>query len=115
MRTTRQKFNLILTLALWLVAQTAWATDETKTFSNSNITAGSTNQLNYDGNLFISAIGESMAGKSNINPYGISLYGPYQQEGTLRLYPRISGKVKSKCIYVYRRRLYENWKGHHMD
>ena len=104
MRTTRQKFNLILTLALWLVAQTAWATDETKTFSNSNITAGSTNQLNYDGNLFISAIGESMAGKSNINPYGISLYGPYQQEGTLRLYPRISGKVKSivfSSAYTY--------------
>ena len=29
MRTTRQKFNLILTLALWLtMAQTAWATDD---------------------------------------------------------------------------------------
>ena len=66
-----------------------------KSFTNSNIEAGSTNQLNYDGNLFISATGESMAFKSNINPYYISLYGAYQQEGTLRLYPRISGNVKS--------------------
>ena len=32
MRTTRQKFNLILTLALWLVAaQGAWAVTETRT------------------------------------------------------------------------------------
>ena len=93
----KQTFNLILTLALWLtMAQTAWATDETKVFSNSNIANGSTqNQLTYDGNLFISATGDEMAFKSNFNPYYISLYGPYQQEGTLRLYPHISGKVKS--------------------
>ncbi|MCR5131968.1 MAG: hypothetical protein K6C10_10995, partial [Prevotella sp.] len=29
-------FHLILTLALWLVAQTAWATDETKVFTISH-------------------------------------------------------------------------------
>ena len=89
-------FHLILTLAAMLtMAQTAWATDETKTFSHSNITAGSTNQLNYDGNLFISATGESTASKSTWNPYNITLRAPYQQAGTIRLYPRITGKVKS--------------------
>lgn len=71
------------------------ATDETKTFTNSNITAGSTNQLNYEGNLFISATGDATASKANYNPNHITLRSPYQQEGTLRLYPRISGKVKS--------------------
>ena len=92
----KQTFNLILTLALWLtMAQTAWATDETKTFTHSNITAGSTNQLNYEGNLFISATGDATASKANYNPYQITLRAPYQQEGTLRLYPHISGKVKS--------------------
>lgn len=92
----KQTFNLILTLALWLtMAQTAWATDETKTFTHSNITAGSTNQLNYEGNLFISATGDATASKANYNPYQITLRAPYQQVGTLRLYPRISGKVKS--------------------
>ncbi|MBQ3698853.1 MAG: hypothetical protein II886_02990 [Prevotella sp.] len=89
-------FNFILTLAVMLtMAQTAWATDETKVFSHSNITAGSTNQLNYEGNLFISATGDATASKANYNPYQITLRAPYQQEGTLRLYPRISGKVKS--------------------
>ena len=91
------KFNLILTLATMLMmAQTAWATDETKVFSNSNIANGSTqNQLTYEGNLFISATGDATASKSTWNPYQIALRAPYQQEGTLRLYPRISGKVKS--------------------
>ena len=92
----KRTFNLILTLALWLtMAQTAWATDETKTFTHSNITAGSTNQLNYEGNLFISATGDATVSKGNYNPYSIVMRAPYQQEGTLRLYPRISGKVKS--------------------
>ena len=93
----KQTFNFILTLAAMLtMAQTAWATDETKVFSNSNIANGSTqNQLTYDGNLFISATGDATASKGNYNPYQIALRAPYQQEGTLRLYPRISGKVKS--------------------
>ena len=90
-------FHLILTLAVMLtMAQTAWATDETKTFSNSNIANGSTqNQLTYDGNLFISATGDATVSKGNYNPYSIAMRAPFQQEGTLRLYPRISGKVKS--------------------
>ena len=43
MQTTRQKFNLILTLALWLtMAQTAWAVDPvTKTISFSTATRSS--------------------------------------------------------------------------
>ena len=66
-----------------------------KSFTNSNIQNGSTNQLNYDGNLFISATGDATASKANYNPNHITLRSPYQQEGTLRLYPRISGNVKS--------------------
>ena len=83
-------------LLMLLTTMTAWATDETKVFSNSKIANGTTqNQLTYDGNLFISATGESTASKSTWNPYQIALRAPFQQEGTLRLYPRISGKVKS--------------------
>ncbi len=45
MRTTRQKFNLILTIALWLMAaQTAWATDPVvKTFLLSSATRSEDN------------------------------------------------------------------------
>ena len=83
-------------LLMLLTTITAWATDETKTFTNSNIANGSTqNQLTYDGNLFISATGDATVSKGNYNPYNIVMRAPYQQEGTLRLYPRISGKVKS--------------------
>lgn len=66
-----------------------------KSFTHSNIEAGSTNQLNYDGNRFISATGDATAFKTSYPPYQITLRAPYNQEGTLRLYPRISGKVKS--------------------
>ena len=66
-----------------------------KSFTHSNIEAGSTNQLNYEGNLFISATGDATASKASYPPYNITLRAPYNQEGTLRLYPRISGKVKS--------------------
>ena len=93
-KTYAARAAVTLFLAL-LTTMTAWATDETKTFTHSNITAGSTNQLNYEGNLFISATGDATASKANYNPYQITLRAPYQQEGTFRLYPRISGKVKS--------------------
>ena len=66
-----------------------------KSFTNSNIQNGSTNRLNYEGNLFISATGDATVSKGNYNPYSIVMRAPYQQEGTLRLYPRISGNVKS--------------------
>ena len=91
MRTTRQKFNLILTLAAMLtMAQTAWATDETKTFTLSSVT-GSSNPLSYDGKVFLSAqVGT--VGKGSF----ISMSTPSSGKvGTIRLYPRISGKVKS--------------------
>ena len=92
MRTTRQKFNLILTLALWLVAaQTAWAADETKTFTVSSVT-GSGNPLSYDGKTFITAMGNEKISKGSTE---ITLRTPSSgKEGTLRLYLRISGKVK---------------------
>ncbi|MCR5366502.1 MAG: hypothetical protein K6E67_10220, partial [Prevotella sp.] len=58
-------FHLILTLALWLVAaQTAWAADETKTFTVSSVT-GSGNPLSYDGKTFISATGDEKISKES--------------------------------------------------
>ena len=85
-------FNLILTLAAMLtMAQTAWATDnETKTFTLSSVT-GSSNPLSYDGKVFLSAqVGT--VGKGSF----ISMSTPSSGKvGTIRLYPRISGKVKS--------------------
>ena len=86
------KFNLILTLvAMLTMAQTAWATDnETKTFTLSLVT-GSSNPLSYDGKVFLSAqVGT--VGKGSF----ISMSTPSSGKvGTIRLYPRISGKVKS--------------------
>ena len=85
-------FHLILTLAAMLtMAQTAWATDnETKTFTLSSVT-GSSNPLSYDGKVFLSAqVGT--VGKGSF----ISMSTPSSGKvGTIRLYPRISGKVKS--------------------
>ena len=88
----KRTFNLILILAVMLtMAQTAWATDnETKTFTLSSVT-GSSNPLSYDGKVFLSAqVGT--VGKSSF----ISMCTPSSGKvGTIRLYPRISGKVKS--------------------
>jgi len=85
-------FHLILTLAVMLtMAQTAWAADnETKTFTLSSVT-GSSNPLSYDGKVFLSAqVGT--VGKGSF----ISMSTPSSGKvGTIRLYPRISGKVKS--------------------
>ena len=85
-------FHLILTLvAMLTMAQTAWATDnETKTFTLSSVT-GSSNPLSYDGKVFLSAqVGT--VGKGSF----ISMSTPSSGKvGTIRLYPRISGKVKS--------------------
>ena len=85
-------FHLILTLAVMLtMAQTAWATDnETKTFTLSSVT-GSSNPLSYDGKVFLSAQFGTV-GKGSF----ISMSTPSSGKvGTIRLYPRISGKVKS--------------------
>lgn len=85
-------FHLILTLAAMLtMAQTAMAADnETKTFTLSSVT-GSSNPLSYDGKVFLSEqVGT--VGKGSF----ISMSTPSSGKvGTIRLYPRISGKVKS--------------------
>ena len=91
MRKIKQSFNLILTLATVLtMAQTAWATDnETKTFTLSSVT-GSSNPLSYDGKVFLSAQVGTVG-----NGSFISMSTPSSGKvGTIRLYPRISGKVK---------------------
>ena len=92
MKAIKQKFNLILTLAVMLtMAQTAWAADETKTFTVSSVT-GSGNPLSYDGKTFISATGNESIQKGATR---ITLRTPSSgNEGTIRLYPRISGMVK---------------------
>ena len=92
MKIMTQTFHLILTLATVLtMAQTAWATDnETKTFTLSSVT-GSSNPLSYDGKVFLSAQVGTVE-KGNF----ISMSTPSSGKvGTIRLYPRISGKVKS--------------------
>jgi len=92
MKKMTQTFHLILTLATVLtMAQTAWATDnETKTFTLSSVT-GSSNPLSYDGKVFLSAQVGTVG-----NGSFISMSTPSSGKvGTIRLYPRISGKVKS--------------------
>ena len=92
MKIMTQTFHLILTLAAMLtMAQTTWATDnETKTFTLSSVT-GSNNPLSYDDKVFLSAqVGNVEKGSF------ISMSTPSSGNvGTIRLYPRISGKVKS--------------------
>ena len=79
---------------------TAEAVDEvTKEFSNSNIKNGSTGQLTYNDELFISATGNETVKKSNSSGQvrlipSINNEGAVE-EGTVRFYPHISGKVKS--------------------
>ena len=92
MKIMTQTFHLILTLAAMLtMAQTTWATDnETKTFTLSSVT-GSSNPLSYDGKVFLSAQVGTVG-----NGSFISMSTPSSGKvGTIRLYPRISGKVKS--------------------
>ena len=87
----KQTINLILTLAVMLtMAQTAWAADETKTFEMSSVT-GSSNPLTYDGHNFL-----CITGSEGISKYSgmFQFDSQFQDEGTIRLYPRISGKVK---------------------
>ena len=79
---------------------TAEAVEEvTKEFSNSNIKNGSTGQLTYNDELFISATGNETVKKSN-NSGQVKLLPPINnegavEEGTVRFYPHISGKVKN--------------------
>ena len=93
-------FHLILTLAAILsMAQTAWAADETKTFENATIQKGNTGQLTYNGEILFSAVGNETVKKSTSSGQ-VTLLPPINdagevEEGTVRFYPRISGKVKS--------------------
>ncbi len=93
-------FNLILTLvAMLMMAQTAWAADETKTFENATIQKGNTGQLTYNGEILFSAVGNETVKKSTSSGQ-VRLLPPINdagevEEGTVRFYPRISGKVKS--------------------
>ena len=95
-------FNLILTLtlaAMLTMAQTAWATDETKTFENATIQKGNTGQLTYNGEILFSAVGNETVKKSTSSGQ-VRLLPPINdagevEEGTVRFYPHISGKVKS--------------------
>ena len=93
-------FHLILTLAAMLtMAQTAWAADETKTFENATIQKGNTGQLTYNGEILFSAVGNETVKKSTSSGQ-VTLLPPINdagevEEGTVRFYPRISGKVKS--------------------
>ena len=93
-------FHLILTLAVMLtMAQTAWAADETKTFENATIQKGNTGQLTYNGEILFSAVVNETVKKSTSSGQ-VTLLPPINdagevEEGTVRFYPHISGKVKS--------------------
>ena len=65
-----------------------------KSFTNSNIQNGSTGQMTYNGEILFSAVGDETVRKDgdgivNFIPQSI------EDEGTVRFYPHISGKVKS--------------------
>ena len=55
-RGAMRRAAMLLLVMLLTMAQTAWAADETKTFTVSSVT-GSGNPLSYDGKTFISATG----------------------------------------------------------
>ena len=94
----KRTFNLILTLALWLVAQTAWATDETKVFTISHAVGDPNNDycgtITYDDYDFLIPDGNIMQNQRYDDRITMrsKMTG---DEGTVKLYPRISGKVRS--------------------
>ncbi|MDY6437022.1 MAG: hypothetical protein SPK72_05570 [Bacteroidales bacterium] len=70
-----------------------------KSFTNSNIQNGNTGQLTYNGETLFSAEGKETVKKSTISGQ-VKLLPPINdagevEEGTVRFYPHISGKVKS--------------------
>ena len=86
-------FNLILTLVVMLtMAQTAWATDETKTFTISSASGSGT--ITYGGNDFLVIAANMMTVESSGGNI-IMRTNAGGNEGTVKLYPHISGKVKS--------------------
>ena len=88
-------FHLILTLtlaAMLTMAQTAWATDETKTFTFSSASGSGT--ITYGGNDFLVPAANMMTMESSGGSITMRT-NTGGNEGTVKLYPRISGKVKS--------------------
>ena len=97
----KRTFNLILTLAAMLtMAQTAWATDETKVFTISHAVGDPNNDycgtITYDGYDFLIPDANIMQNQRYENRITMrtKMYNS-GNEGTVKLYPRISGKVKS--------------------
>ena len=95
----KRTFNLILTLAVMLtMAQTAWATDETKVFTISHAVGDPNNDycgtITYDDYDFLIPDGNIMQNQRYDDRITMrsKMTG---DEGTVKLYPRISGKVRS--------------------
>ena len=89
----KRTFKLILTLAAMLtMAQTAWATDETKSFTISSASGSGT--ITYGGNVFLVPAANMMTMESS-GGYITMRTNAGGNEGTVKLYPHISGKVKS--------------------
>ncbi len=88
----RRTFNIISILVLCLMAtQKVWA-DDTKTIDLSSM-SGSNNQLSTGGQVVFSATGSETVSKATVGDYYV-MRSPIGEEGTVRLYPHISGKVK---------------------
>lgn len=88
----RRTFNIISILVLCLMAtQKVWA-DDTKTINLSSM-SGSNNQLSTGGQVVFSATGSETVSKATVGDYYV-MRSPIGEEGTVRLYLHISGKVK---------------------
>ena len=74
-----------------MAAQKVWA-DDTKTINLSSM-SGSNNQLSTGGQVVFSATGSETVSKATVGDYYV-MRSPIGEEGTVRLYPHISGKVK---------------------
>ena len=101
MKKIKQSFNLILALVVMLtMVQTAWAAEETKTFTISHAVGDPNNDycgtITYDGYDFLIPDGNIMQNQRYEGRITIrTKMNNSGKEGTIKLYPRISGKVKS--------------------
>ena len=87
----RRTFNIISILVLCLMAtQKVWADDTTIDLSSMS---GSNNQLSTGDQVLFSATGSETVIKATVGDYYV-MRSPIGEEGTVRLYPHISGKVK---------------------
>ena len=88
----RLYFRVAMMLLMLLTTITAWATDETKTFTISNESGSGT--ITYGGNDFLVPAANMMTTESSGGSITMRT-NTGGNEGTVKLYPRISGKVKS--------------------